>query len=403
MTLPVVPANPMSFSQINTELSQTSTGFISLNDTNVRSLAGVGANPAQIAITNLSGKSSTISFSGFNTLTAYNGSTSRGESYAVAVNNSGVIVATGFITAYPNSHGSYTRSTDGSTWTTPALINGSTTIANMVGITTATSGKFVAVGYDPNTNNGGAYYATSTDGSTWTSPASMGSANMQAVCYNPTAGRLVAVGDNGSYQAFSYSDNNGSTWSTVAFNTSIFGMCKAVCWNPVLNMYAAVGRGYAGYPFWITSTNGVSWTTPVTFPTIRGSLFGIVAMSSGRFVAVGSTVSAGGGGIATYAYSDNGTTWTHNYVNTSSTTTDLFAVAINGLNQMVAVGYNGATGHPCWTVSSNGTSWSAIADLTTGTTYGSLNGIATRTDGKFVATGYNANGGNGYQWYVTTN
>ena len=56
MTLPVVPGSPMSFSQINTELGLTSTALISLNDAAVRTLAGVGASPATIAITNLSGK-----------------------------------------------------------------------------------------------------------------------------------------------------------------------------------------------------------------------------------------------------------------------------------------------------------------------------------------------------------
>ena len=62
MTLPVVPGNPMSFSQINTELGLSSTATISLNDAAVRTLAGVGASPATIAISNLSGKSNTYPF-----------------------------------------------------------------------------------------------------------------------------------------------------------------------------------------------------------------------------------------------------------------------------------------------------------------------------------------------------
>ena len=62
MTLPVVPGNSMSFSQINTELGLSSTATISLNDAAVRTLAGVGASPAAIAITNLSGKSNQFAF-----------------------------------------------------------------------------------------------------------------------------------------------------------------------------------------------------------------------------------------------------------------------------------------------------------------------------------------------------
>jgi len=62
MALPVVPGNSMSFSQINTELGLSSTATISLNDAAVRTLAGVGASPATIAITNLSGKSNQFAF-----------------------------------------------------------------------------------------------------------------------------------------------------------------------------------------------------------------------------------------------------------------------------------------------------------------------------------------------------
>jgi len=62
MTLPVVPGSSLSFSQINTELALSSTATISLNDAAVRTLAGVGASPATIAITNLSGKANEFSF-----------------------------------------------------------------------------------------------------------------------------------------------------------------------------------------------------------------------------------------------------------------------------------------------------------------------------------------------------
>ena len=62
MTLPVVPGNSMSFSQINTELGLASTTLISLNQASVRTLAGVGASPATISITNLSGKANQFAF-----------------------------------------------------------------------------------------------------------------------------------------------------------------------------------------------------------------------------------------------------------------------------------------------------------------------------------------------------
>jgi hypothetical protein len=42
----------------------------------------------------------------------------------------------------------YATSTNGSTWTTPAAMNGSTTAAYMNSVTVNSSGLFVAVGYN---------------------------------------------------------------------------------------------------------------------------------------------------------------------------------------------------------------------------------------------------------------
>ena len=102
MTLPVVPGSSMSFSQINTELGLTSTALISLNDTAVRTLAGVGASPATIAITNLSGKANeftlTISTnkpaSNLRTLAIAAGW--NGTSKCTTIINTGVYVYDGF-------------------------------------------------------------------------------------------------------------------------------------------------------------------------------------------------------------------------------------------------------------------------------------------------------------------
>ena len=60
MTLPVVPPGPLSMSQINTEIQQSSTALISLNDTTVRTVAGVTTPGSQISFTNFSGKAYTV-------------------------------------------------------------------------------------------------------------------------------------------------------------------------------------------------------------------------------------------------------------------------------------------------------------------------------------------------------
>lgn len=56
-----LPTGTLSLSQVNTELSQTSTQIISLNDTNVRTLAGKAS--GVISMSDLQGKSSTFAFS----------------------------------------------------------------------------------------------------------------------------------------------------------------------------------------------------------------------------------------------------------------------------------------------------------------------------------------------------
>jgi hypothetical protein len=65
--------------------------------------------------------------------------------FGVTVNSSGQFVAVGYNNLnYPV----YATSSDGSTWTTPAQMNGSTVAAQMLGVTVNSSGLFVAVGND---------------------------------------------------------------------------------------------------------------------------------------------------------------------------------------------------------------------------------------------------------------
>jgi hypothetical protein len=127
-----------------------------------------------------------------------NGSAIPWAAGGIAVNSAGLFVATGCRGPGVGSTPAYATSTDGSTWTTPAAMNGSTIKCYMASIAVSSSGKFVAVGYDTFYNY--TLYATSTDGSTWTTPAQMNSyaqyLTMLGVTVN-SSGVFVAVGYNG--------------------------------------------------------------------------------------------------------------------------------------------------------------------------------------------------------------
>jgi hypothetical protein len=113
MTLPVVPGSSLSFSQVNTELGYSSTAQISLNDSAVRTLAGVGASPATISVSNLSGKSNTFSFTIASNQTNANlrslavAAGWGGTSQVIATINSGVYISS-------NSTGTPALRVDGS-------------------------------------------------------------------------------------------------------------------------------------------------------------------------------------------------------------------------------------------------------------------------------------------------
>ena len=91
----------------------------------------------------------TFSVNGFSTPALMNGITAYNSMTAVAVNSSGLFVAVGYdVNGYPV----YATSSDGTTWTTPGRINGNTPTI-LLGVTVYnTSGKFVTVGETDTSN-----------------------------------------------------------------------------------------------------------------------------------------------------------------------------------------------------------------------------------------------------------
>jgi len=296
-----------------------------------------------------------------------NNSTSNILINSVAVNSAGKFVAVGF---YNDGTGApvYATSTNGTTWTSPAKMNGSTNDARMYAVTVNSAGLFVAVGWSY--PSFGPVYATSSDGSTWTTPAPMNGsstrAQMTSIAVN-SAGLFVATGNAGNGAPLYATSSNGSTWTTPATmngsNTAAY--IKGMTVNSA-GVFVAVGYNNSGYPLYATSNNGSTWTTPATMngSSAGAYMYGIAVNSSGLFVAVGYYTSP------VYATSSDGSTWTTpGLMNGSTSPANIVALTVNSAGKFVAVGSD-----------SNGLSDYATATFVTTTGYGGMVWVKDRTN-----------------------
>ena len=245
-----------------------------------------------------------------------NGSSYVFQAFGMAVNSSGLTVAIGVgdTVSYPNfnNYSMYATSTNGTTWTTPARVSGSTTTHWLRGIAVNSSGLFVSVGVDFTTNSATRYpiYSTSTNGSNWTTPSTMNGsttvAYMNGVAWSPTLNLFVAVGGDASGDAVYATSTNGSTWTTPAYmNGQYYGPeMKSVVWSPALNLFVAVGSSASGnVPFYYYSSNGSTWSTRARMGSSSAmNIFGsgsLAVNNSGKFVAVGSVSGVNGPAYST--------------------------------------------------------------------------------------------------------
>ena len=96
----------------------------------------------------------------------------------------------------------YSTSTNGSTWTTPTLISGSTTLMQIFSLTANPAGEFVGVGQLQVGGIGQPLYMTSANGSNWGTPSlfngSTATGYMRSVVYSTVTSEFVAVGVDGT-------------------------------------------------------------------------------------------------------------------------------------------------------------------------------------------------------------
>jgi len=407
MALPASGA--ISLSAVNTELGLSSTAAIGMNDSAVRTLFGKAS--GAIALGDGYGKSNTIPFTGFNTISTFNGSTTTSTfMYGAASNSSGRLVAVGYRSNAGNTNSLpvFSYSDNGSTWTTPAVMgSASSGFYYMYDVACSSSGKYIAVGYYTTTGSDGyCCFSTSTDGATWTTPTQMGSgasANWQmwGVAVN-SSGNFVATGYNNasSYAAFSYS-SDGTSWTTpAAINgyTSFSRGIRVACNSS--GRFVIVGRGAGGPPMSCYSDNGTTWTSPTNVGSISGTFFNVVYSSAGRWVAVGSTNLNGGNGIGIYGTSTDGVNWTSGYTNTSSDYLDLWSVVVDKNGKFVAAGNSTyPTDQAQYITSTNGSTWTTPTAISPGgaNRYTIWDSVIQPTTGKISGVGAYAGGPYGIQ------
>ena len=287
-------------------------------------------------------------------------------------------------------------------------------VGNFTDIACNSSGTMIAVGAD-NSNNG--YYSISTNGTTWTTPAlfnGVSGANMYnpGIAVSPTTGLWVAVGQNGNTPTYSYSSNNGVTWTTpaaLAGFASQFGIGTGKIACNTNGVWVVVGTTSGLTMGYSTSANGTTWTTPVTLgaSTSNGGLDGIAWKSStGTWVSVGNA----NNGLF-YTTSTNATSWS-TITSTANTTASIYFnnLSISPLGTFFTCGAdngNGGSGNSgrfyYWT-STNGTVWSGPNLINGNTTAMSTNGgySAFGITGKLVVVTYTTANSTGTPYYYFT-
>jgi len=340
-----------SSSQTTTQLTLTfSQAITGLSASNI-TLSGVsGVSKGTLSS---SGTTYTLPVSGFTT----------GGTLSVAVAKSGYTISGSpkTVTVYYNNGSS--GGGDNMTWT--AVTENPFSISDTINSIVYANNKFIAVS--------GVKMATSTDGVVWAAITDS-TFRIYVIAYGNN--KFIAGGEGGKIAT----STDGTTWTTVT--TSTFGTSgiSAIAYGN--NKFVAGVGGIIA-----TSTDGVTWTAvDVSSIFKKGSYDGINAIAYGnnKFIAVGHN-----GNDYKMAYSSDGETWTP-ITTTAFEYIDFYdkkpyQATINGIvygnNRFVAIGSSGVIAY-----STDGETWTAVADSKFGTTNNTISAIA-YGNGKFVAGG----------------
>jgi hypothetical protein len=194
---------------------------------------------------------------------------------------------------------------------------------------TVGSGVFVAVG------SGGALFSATVSNAdaslSWAAANSVPtSANLNAVIYNNSGGKFLAVGDNGTILL----SNDGTTWTSVGNGVTSSNL-YAVANNG--GGFIAVGANGA----MLTSSDGTNWGNTGSFAgntTLYGISYGVVN-------GIGTYVAAGAAGTLLYS-TNGGANW---YPGQAPASPDLKSVAYGAPQMIYSSAYSAQTPPPAAT------------------------------------------------------
>jgi hypothetical protein len=174
-----------------------------------------------------------------------------------------------------------------------------------------------------------------------------------------TAGLITVVGSNGDFGSATSSD--GYTWTGPATAISANTFMYRVTWSSYHNLFLAIGTlgSPVTYPIYSTSSDGITWSSPTIIDTILiSTVYAITVNSAGLFVAIMILP----GGFAGYATSANISTWTTPTVLPDVPNGLYFFgadITVDSSGKFVVTGYDSNDQTPWFSISTDGSNWTS--------------------------------------------
>lgn len=203
---------------------------------------------------------------------------------------------------------------------------------------------------------------SSPDGTTWAGLGTPLGDYATDIAWAPTlgvSGRIVIVGGTLIHQA-AYSDDGGSSWTTVTTPFDTIGAAYGVAWSASLGLFVMGGTSGPSNKVTATSPDGIVWTIATSSFDGAGNLVtSVLWVDDLALYIAGGYTGATGKVVMT---SPNGTAWTARTTPMDGASGQVYGLAWLPFTGKVAAGGVSGDGATTLVTSANGTSgWAAVA------------------------------------------